>query len=103
MHFAEVVIRGLYAVEVTLARNRQLVGLLNIGIALDVEQLVAGLPQQPGDGSDVREFAFRLGAVNFDVEARVFVLEEELHSFEDIEWEIFRLRWQELTGRELEI
>jgi hypothetical protein len=50
MHFAEVVIRGLYAVEVTLARNRQLVGLLNIGIALDVEQLVAGLPQQPGDG-----------------------------------------------------
>jgi hypothetical protein len=33
--------------------------------------------------------------VNFDVEARVFVLEEELHSFEDIELETFDVELHE--------
>ena len=50
---------GLCAVEVTVDRNRQLVGMHEIGAALDMEQLVAGLPQQSGDRSDVREFAVR--------------------------------------------
>lgn len=43
----------------------------------------------------------RLGATPHDpvkrVDSRVF------SSFEDIEWEIFKLRWKELSGEELKI
>jgi hypothetical protein len=41
----------------------------------------------------------RLGATPLDpitrVDDRVF------HTFDDIEWEIFKIRWHELTGQEL--
>jgi len=43
----------------------------------------------------------RMGAGPYDairrIDARVFT------AFEDIEWEIFRIRWREMTGRELSV
>ena len=49
-----------------------------------------------------REWALaRMGKTPLDPIERVD--ERVFHSFDDAEWEIFRIRWRELTGRELEI
>ena len=99
MHFAEVVFNGPMCSRGALARNRQLAGMEEFSAALDMEQLVAGLPEQPGDRSDVREFACGVGAVNLDVELRVLVLEQQLHSFQHVELETFDVELYEVWFR----
>ena len=62
-------------VEVTPDRDGKLFGALQIGAALDVEDLVIRLPQQFDDCGEVRKLVPGIGAVNLDVEAWMFAVE----------------------------